>query len=208
MALPDQIELLCLAIQKKASDEAEKILSEARQRHDDMIRGALEDIERQIEQKKDELRKKAYQDARRKIDAAELKGRRKVMALREDVFSETLSIVRQRLDALRGHSAEYKSVLEAMIRKALGILGSRGIAVRCAGPDRGTVQEVIAGMSEESGAEIELDSSPAEISGGLIASTPDGRQLVDLSFDALLKEMEPEMRKILASAVFEGVDSG
>ena len=81
MALPDQIELLCLAIQKKASDEAEKILSEARQRHDDMIRGALEDIERQIEQKKDELRKKAYQDARRKIDAAELKGRRKVMAL-------------------------------------------------------------------------------------------------------------------------------
>jgi len=204
MALPDQIELLCLAIQKKASDEAERIMSEAKERHDDMVRGALEDINRQVEQKKDELRKKAYQDARRKIDAAELKGRRKVMALREEVFSGTLSIVRQRLDAMKGHSEEYKKVLEAMIGKAMGILRSKAVVVRCSGPDHGIVQEVISGMSGESGIEIGLDSRTAEISGGLIVSTPDRRQLVDLSFEALLKEMEPEMRRIIATSVFEG----
>ncbi len=210
MALPDQVELLCMAVQKKAAAEAEKILKDAEARHEQIVQQGIFKIKRQQEQEKLQLKRKAFQDARRKVDAAELKARRMVMATREEIFSRVMEDGRRRLQELKQDRKEYGRLLEGMIRKAAGVIlgeGAGGLEIRSSARDRDVLEEVIRGLPQELAGRVALSESPAEIDGGIMAYSQDGKQLVDLSVQAILSRIEPEIRRKVAEKLFKEAGS-
>ncbi len=206
MALPDQVELLCMAVQKKAQEQAEKILEDARRRHERMVQDGISRIKVEQEQQKQELRRRAYQEARRKVDAAELRGRRMVMAARERIFQQVLDSGRKRLRELAAQGESYKKLLEAMIERAAGVImatGEGGMEIRCRKEDMKMVEEILTELSPRFSARLILSSQPVDIDGGIIALSEDGKQLVDLSFSTIVSRIEPEIRASVAESLFK-----
>ena len=207
MALPDEVELLCMAVEKMAASEVEKILEEARLRHDRLVRQRMEQIKREQEEQKLYLKRQAFQDARRKVDAAELKARRMVMATREEIFSRILDHGNQRLQDLRKDRKRYVELLQAMVKKASAIIleaGSKAVEIRCASQDAQAAEEAVKNLPEDLRGRVNLSAEPAVIQGGIMAYSLDGKQLVDLSFETVLKRIEPDIRAMAAQRLFKG----
>ena len=210
MALPDQVELLCMAIQKKASAETERILQDARARRDRLVQQGIQEIRRQQEQQKLQLKRQAFQDARRKVDAAELKARRMVMATREKIFDQVLSEGRKKLQELLQDRQEYSRLLRGMIQKAADIIlgsGGKGLEIRCRQEDRDIMEDVIRDLPSPLSGKVTLSARPADIPGGVMAFSQDGKQLVDLSFGSILSRIEPEIRSVVAEMLFKEAGS-
>ncbi len=206
MALPDQVELLCMAVQKKAAAEAEKIMQDAGEKHDRTIQRGIEQRKRQQEEQKLKLRKKAYQDARRQIDAAELKARRMVMATREQIFSRVMEGGRKKLMQIKENREEYEKILLGMMKKAAGMIlgaGSQGLEIRCSRPDRDVVSEAAGKLPDELKDKVRLSEKSADIEGGIMAFSQDGKQLIDLSFGAVISRIEPDIRAAAADRLFK-----
>ncbi len=211
MALPDQVELLCMAVEKMAAAEVEKIVQDARDRRDRILQERIEQIRREQEEQKIYLKRRAFQDARRKVDAAELKARRMVMATREEIFDRIMENGRHRLQELREDSAAYARLLDGLIRKAAGIIleaGSRGVDIKCRQQDRTAAEEAISALPDDIRGKITLSREPVAIEGGIMAFSKDGKQLVDLSFEAILKRIEPDIRAMTADRLFKGIGTG
>jgi len=205
MALPDQVELLCMAVEKMATAEAKKILEEARSRHDRMLRQQMNHIKMEQEEQKLYLKRQAYQDARRKVDAAELKARRMVMAAREEIFSRILEDGKKKLDEIRKDSSRYVELLVDMISKAARIIlgaGGTGIDIRLSARDLDLSRRIMDSLSPELKEHVKISDKPAEIQGGIMAFSRDGKQLVDLSFEAIIERIEPVIRAMAAERLF------
>jgi len=210
MALPDQVELLCMAIQKKASAETERILQDARARRDRLVQQGIQEIKRQQEQQKLQLKRQAFQDARRKVDAAELKARRMVMATREKIFDQVLSEGRKKLQELLQDRQEYSRLLRGMIQKAADIIlgsGGKGLEIRCRQEDSDIMEDVIRDLPSPLSGKVTLSARPARYPGGVMAFSQDGKQLVDLSFGSILSRIEPEIRSVVAEMLFKEAGS-
>ncbi len=207
MALPDQVELLCLAVQKRAAQEAQKILSEARAKRERLIQRGIQQIEREQEEQKLKLKRTAFQDARRKVDAAELAARRMVMATREKIFKQIMQQGWQHLEKIKADKSEYARILAGMMQKASDVIlrtGSKGVLFRCSPQDMAIAKEAIKELPKEVSGKVSLSREAANISGGIMAYSEDGKQLIDLSFEAILKRIEPEIRAIAADKLFTG----
>ncbi len=204
MPIPDQIELLCLAIQKKAGGQAEKIISAA----EDAARRRLEAERRRLamemEQKKTLLAQQAHQEARRILDAAELKSRRAIMAAREEIYQMVLEQGRRVLEELQEDEGRYGKVLESMVKRAAGLLPGSELEIRASERDIAFIKRQLEALQRAAGRKVKVSAQPAAISGGIIASSPEGKMLVDLSFEALFRKIEPDLRDVVASRVFHG----
>ena len=206
MALPDQVELLCMAVQKKAAAEAEKFIKDAGEKHDRTIQYQIEQGKREQEEQRLQIRKKAYQDARRQIDAAELKARRMVMATREEIFNRVMEGGRKKLMQIKENREEYEKILIGMMEKAAEMIlgaGGQGLEVRCSSRDRDVLAEAAGNLPDELRNKVRLSERSADIEGGIMAFSQDGKQLIDLSLDAILSRIEPDIRAAVADKLFK-----
>ncbi len=207
MALPDAVELLCLAVGKRAASEAEKIREQAGSEYERLVEQGRQQLKREFEDKKLRLKRQAFQDARRVVDAAELRSRRMVMAVREEILDAVIRAGRQGLEAMREKEpGSYVELLQGMITNALDIMKDvRGsVVIRGAGRDREYISQAVSVLPQEVRGRLKVSEDPVDISGGILAAADNGRQLVDLSFDTVLKRMEPQIRALVSERLFRG----
>jgi len=210
MPLPDNIELLCLAIKKSATSQGEKMLEKAKEEAQRILSIGLKEAEGKLEAKRLELKRQAFQEARRITDGAELAARRMIMAAREEIFKEVMDKARDILFETREKPETYKAMVKSMIVNALSVLAGKGegkLLVQAPQGDIPVVKEAAREAEKESDLVVEVDEQPAEIEGGILIFSPDRRRMVDFSFDALLKRLEPEIRVLVAEKVFSGEGS-
>ncbi len=210
MPLPDNIELLCLAIKKRATSQGEKILEKAKKEAQRILSSGLREAERELEAKRLELKRQAFQDARRITDGAELAARRMIMAAREEIFKKVMDKARDLLFETREKPEEYKDMVKSMIVNALSVVASEGegkVVVQAPQRDIPVVKEAAREAEKDSGFQIQVDEQPTETEGGILVFSLDRRRMVDFSFDALLKRLEPEIRALVAEKVFSGEGS-
>ncbi len=206
MPLPDHIELLCLAIRKKAESQAEKIIQEAQKRADRMIAKGLQDLDRQIEAKKLSLKRQAFQESRRKTDSAELEARRLVMAAKEDIFKQALEKAQKILLDIKKQKNTYKDILKEMIRSACAILGvsdGSSFIVQCSKEDAPLVEQAAREVEQDIHCKIATEIN-SEIDGGIVVMSQDKSRMVDMTFGALLKRLDPQIRRLVAQKIFVG----
>ncbi len=210
MPLPDNIELLCLAIKKRATSQGEKILEKAKKEAQRILSSGLREAERELEAKRLELKRQAFQDARRITDGAELAARRMIMAAREEIFKKVMDKARDLLFETREKPEAYRDMVKSMIVNARSVVAGEGegkVVVQAPQRDIPVVKEAAREAEKDSGFQIQVDEQPAEIEGGILVFSLDRRRMVDFSFDALLKRLEPEIRALVAEKVFSGEGS-
>ena len=210
MPLPDNIELLCLAIKKRATSQGEKILEKAKKEAQRILSSGLREAERELEAKRLELKRQAFQDARRITDGAELAARRMIMAAREEIFKKVMDKARDLLFETREKPEAYKDMVKSMIVNALSVVAGEGegkVVVQAPQRDIPVVKEAAREAEKDSGVEVQVDEQPTETEGGILVFSLDRRRMVDFSFDALLKRLEPEIRALVAEKVFSGEGS-
>ena len=203
MALPDQVSLLCRAIQKKGQAEAEKILTHATEQAQSIVRDAEEKVQSELGRHLATRKKDAFQQAGRLRDGAGLKARQLLLqakeALMEDLFQEAL----QRLEHKR-EEAGYTEFLQSLALQAVRELPTDKVWIQVRADDQPLVTERFCReLSRLSGQTVELLPEPAEITGGCLAYSSDKRILVDFSFSALLSRGRPQLRYLLAVAMLE-----
>ena len=206
MPLPDHIELLCLAIRKKAESQAEKIIQEAQKRAERMVSKGLQELDRQIEAKKLSLKRQAFQESRKKTDSAELEARRLVMATKEDIFKQALERAQKTLLGLKKQKTAYKNIIKEMIHSACTILGvaeDSSLIVQCSKEDKQLVEQAVKEVEQDIHCKIAIEIN-SEIDGGVVIMSQDKSRMVDMTFGALLKRLDPQIRRMVAQKAFVG----
>ncbi len=197
-----------------------RILSQARERADEMIRGAeerAEAVERQARNAAEGIRRAVVAEAesaarreRRRSEAtAHLEAKRRLLVAREELITRALARAHQ---ALLGELTlqERRAALEKMIFEAgLALAGGR-LTVQTSPADAALLAPaLIAGLQgrlAQAGAPGELaPGSLVDIAGGAIVSKDGGRVIFDNSFEARLARLGPTLRndiwQVLAGSV-------
>ena len=203
MALPDQVSLLCRAIQKKGQAEAEKILARAREQAQGIVRDAEGKVHEELEQHLAEKRKNAFQQARKLKDGATLKARQLLLQAKEELMQELFLEAREQLESMRDE-AGYPELLQSIALQAIRELPGEEVWIQVRKDDQSLVSETFCGnLSRLSDHMVDLFPEPAAISGGCLVYSFDKRVLVDFSFSALLSRAKPRLRELLAKEMLE-----
>ncbi len=202
MPLPDQLSLLCIAVEEKARVEAGALIDEARKNADKIIQSAKQDMKLRLEHRLVTERENAAREASRIVDAAELKARQFILHGKKQILSMLIEDAAKRLDRIRSGAVpgfSYEELLKTLaVRAVSGIPGEKAV-LKVNEQDREFfTSAMISDISRETGKEITLSPEAAVIRGGCMAYSLDSRQMVDCSFDALLKEAEPALMELLA----------
>ncbi len=203
MALPDQVSLLYRAIQKKGQTEAEKILAQAREQAQTIIRDAELKVQGELEKHLAEKRQDAFQQARRLKDGASLKARQLLLQTKEELMQELFEEARLQLESMRG-DAGYPKLLQSIALQAISELPGEKMWLQVRQEDQSLVNETFRrDLLRISERRVELFPEPAVISGGCLVYSSDKKVLVDFSFSALLSRAQPQLRELLFKELLE-----
>jgi len=203
VALPDQVSLLCRAIQKKGQAEAEKILARAGEQAQGIVRDAEGKVHEELEQHLAEKRKNAFQQARKLKDGATLKARQLLLQAKEELMQELFLEAREQLESMRDE-AGYPELLQSIALQAIRELPGEEVWIQVRKDDQSLVSETFCGnLSRLSDHMVDLFPEPAAISGGCLVYSFDKKVLVDFSFLALLSRAKPRLRELLAKEMLE-----
>lgn len=204
MALPDQLSLLCRAIQEKGQREAKKIRARTQKLAEGLLHSAEEQVRRELEQHLSEKRQSAFQQARQVKDGANLQASRLLLQTKEAILLELFLESRQTLEKM-AEEPHYPEMLRALVLQAMAELSRKECLVQVRQADQPLFSEQFCrDLAQESGCRVELMARPAEISGGCLVYSHDQRVLVDFSFSTLLIRAEPRLRDLLAADLLMG----
>jgi len=203
VTLPDQVSLLCRAIQQKGRSEAKEILSRAAQQAERIVRDAEEKVHSEFEQRLAQKRQAAFGLARQLKDGANLKTGQQILLAKEALLQELLLETRQHLMGMRD-GTEYPDILQSLILQAVAELPEEQCWVQVRESDHAFFSDAFyQDLMQQVGRKVELMTEPADISGGCLIYSFDKRILVDFSFTALLSRAQPRLRELLASELLE-----
>jgi vacuolar-type H+-ATPase subunit E/Vma4 len=203
MALPDQVSLLCRAIQKKGQTEAEEILVRAREQAQHIVGDAKETVHSELEQHLTRQRQDAFQQAARLKDGATLKARQLLLQAKEELMQELFREASQRLESMR-EEAGYPELLQSIVLQAIRELPGKQVWIQVRKVDQSLLSETFCrNLTRLSGRRVDILPEPAAITGGCLAYSSDKRVLVDFSFSAILTRAQPQLRELLAKEMLE-----
>ncbi len=198
MPIPDQIALLCTAIEDAARKEVEGILEKARARADEQIEKVRSEVNSRLHARIDRERQEAAVEARRITDAAELRARQLVLKEKKRILSSLKESAVRRLRSIRSEPG-YKGLLISLAAGGIRQLQSDTCIVQVNSQDMGVMDSgVLASIASETGRKVRLADKPASMSGGCRVFSEDMRQMVDCSFETLLNSAEPLLMELLS----------
>ncbi len=203
MPLPDEIELLCMTVQKKAEKEAQAIIDSARKRAETLLQNARNQAKRLLEQKKHAAQREVLQQARKVIDSAELRARKRILSAREEIFKNVLDGWLKNLVSIKEDESAYLGLIKKMLKKASNSLPDGALNIKVAIGDVAFFKRHLKELEGDLNRKINLDDETVPISGGLLAYSSDRKVLLDLSFESILRSIEPNVRKMVAEKIFE-----
>ncbi|OIO24504.1 hypothetical protein AUJ65_01100 [Candidatus Micrarchaeota archaeon CG1_02_51_15] len=130
----------------------------------------------------------------RKISTARLKARKEIANARNSIVDEAMLELKKELKSLAddsGRKSEYKQVFSALAKQASEEIGANAV-LHCRKAD--------VALAKSFGKVGE----PIECIGGVIASTQDGLEIADNTFEALLEENSDVLRAEAHKRIFGG----
>ena len=203
MPLYDQVELLCQEILTQGKQEAEKIVSQAREKADQLV-AAEEALGREaLRRANEELRAQALLTARNLVDRAALESKRRIAEAKETLLGEIFKLGMERLQAFR-HKADYPDWLRRLLLKALHELTGEGLRI-LANPEEAKwlTAELLTEVGQETGAHLELELNTEVPPGGFIAVRGDGRMRLDQTFQGIINRQMERLRTAIARKLWE-----
>ena len=203
MPLYDHVELLCQEILTQGKREAEKIVSQAREKADHLVAAEEARGREAMRRANEELRAQALLTARNLVDRAALESKRRIAEAKETLLGEIFNLGMERLQAFR-HQADYPDWLRRLLLKALQELTGEGLRI-LANPEEAKwlTAELLTKVGQETGAHLELELDAEVPPGGFIAVREDGRMRMDQTFQGIINRQRERLRTEIAQRLWE-----
>ncbi len=198
-------ELIIQEINREAEQKIQYILSEA-QREAERLK---EEAKKRAEAKAEWILRKAKTQAeiekQRIIANAKLEVRKRKLAVQEELISQVIESLKERLANLP--EDEYFPMLVELTVKAVEELGVDKVVVRS---NERTLKLIVERLTEfreklkeALGKDVEvIIGEPVQTIGGVIVESADGKVRVDNTFEARIERFESELRATIAKALF------
>lgn len=177
------------AILKDARAEGEGALQKAEAELEAELARVRSEGEARVAAAEDEARKIVEAERRERLSWAKLEAKRVLADAREDAANEALESIIERMKLYTGSPA-YAKLMKAKIADAVKEVGGRAVV---------HVRRVDRKLLEVPGADMAGD---ADIIGGAIVESKDGRLRIDLSMEAFLEAKRDFLRKAIYAALF------
>jgi vacuolar-type H+-ATPase subunit E/Vma4 len=198
MPLYDQVELLCQAISTQAGDEAEKIRARAREEADRRLSDAEARYQEVLAQTRVEVEGQARLDARSSIDRAALESKRKVFEIKETWLNEIFFQAQDRLQAFR-QTPDYRDWLLRSLAGALQQLeGDQFQVMANPAEEPWLIPEPIQTVSQEHACQLTFTADPDLPPGGFVVVRADGRVRFDQTFKGIIDRGREALRAEIA----------
>jgi vacuolar-type H+-ATPase subunit E/Vma4 len=204
MPLYDQVELLCQAILTQGRQEADKIVSQAREQAESLVAAEEARGREEVRRAGEEVRAQALLNARNLVDRAALESKRRIAEAKEALLEEIFKLGQERLQAFR-QSADYPDWLRRMLLKAHNELAGERLRLR-ANPEeaRWLTEAFLEEADREMGARLELELDAGVPAGGFIALREDARLRLDLTFPGIINRRREHLRTEIARKLWGG----
>lgn len=191
-------------IEDEADKEAESILDRARKKADEIHEEAREEIRNEIAERRKKLDRDAKNLRNVYISDGKRKSRQAILSAKEELIWDVISGVRKHMQEMEGD--ELEGFLNPMFEKARRSLGNDMIVY----PVRKRDMEILKGR-QKMGTVLEeggIDETAVrrfkghDLLGGFIASSGDGRKVLDMTFCGVLNRDEENIREVIARTLF------
>ncbi len=172
----------------KTRRQGEARVAEAKAKAEQELKKAEEMWKKKMEQAMAKIEKRLEEERREKISWAHLEERRMLSEARDDILKQAMDMLLEELQAFT-KSRKYSHVLKILTERALKELPDGIIHVKEG--DKKHFRRVKNKVVED-----------ADIIGGVIVESKDGRVMVDHSFDMYLEKYKDMVRKELYKELF------
>jgi V/A-type H+-transporting ATPase subunit E len=204
MPLYDQVELLCQAITTQAGAEAEKIRARAREEADRRLSEAEARRQEVLAQTKAEVEAKAALDARSRIDRAELESKRRISQTKETALNEIFAQAQARLQAFR-ETPDYRDWLRRSLCDALQQLeGDQFQVMANLAEAKWLTPELFQEVSQEHACRLTFTAAVDLPAGGFVVVRADGRVRFDQTFQGIIDRGREALRAEIARKLWRG----
>lgn len=136
----------------------------------------------------------------------DLRARQYILKEKKAILADLMEDAAKRLQEL-AHAPEYPRILRELAARAVSALTGKVCLIQVNDRDRAFFSpEVLENLGSETGRRIRLMDKGAAIQGGCLVYGEDMRQMVDYSFETLLKGAESELMAIMAARFLEDED--
>lgn len=199
--------------EKGAKVLAEEILGEARREADRILKSAESERKTILESAKissreHELRMRRSTETRGEklreqiLAEGRMRAKRERLQRREDLIAQVFQEIRR---AVKKYVAtkRYEMDLVRLVQKACTGLDSPEIQIRARKRDLEVLEDKLEKISEKIEKKIVL-GKPITVLGGVVIGTPDGKVVIDETFDSRLERNKEKLRVEIAKALFQG----
>jgi len=191
-------------ILKDAATKAERIRKRAERDAKKLLGDAAKEAEAAGETILGVARRRGERAAQCVLATVDQEARGDLLAAQERELDKLFEAAGRRL-ADRS-ACDYPAVVAGLAAQAIQAMGADRVALELAEADRPMATEAwLAEVRRRVGRDVAVTVSqePAAIDGGVVVRSADGRLLYDNSFAARLRRLRPELRRELATKVFE-----
>jgi vacuolar-type H+-ATPase subunit E/Vma4 len=195
--------LLSEEILQDAHKKAERALKKADRRAQQVIADAEKDAEHALEQAREAAHRRAERIAHSIMATLEQEVRRNLLDEQEAELSRLFDTALEQLTDRSGY--DLADVLATLAAEAVAAMDADAVVLSLAAEDRPVAtDDWLAGVRQRAGRDVALsvDEAPANIGGGVVARSADGKQLYDNSFAARLRRLRPTLRQQIAAEAY------
>jgi len=204
--MQNNIEILSKVIMDDASRDVRSILDKARTESESITE---EGIRKAEELKRGAMKGKGQIDLlcnkAKAISLAEFQARSEILGRKEEILSGVLQQVQKAFFSLPDRE-DYPEIVKGLIIQAIKYLKEDGDAFVCRFNERDQSllsPQIFNDLGKGCDRALSLDTTPADIVGGVIVFRSDFRVLYDNSLEAVFERNRQQMRHMAAECIFE-----
>lgn len=195
-------------IQRRAQQESEKTLSEARKEAQRIINSSKDRSEKiRIEKIKPE----AATMRRKIIGSAELDGRKSIINAKEEILSKVFDFTEERLQKIaqgKDKGVNYEEIIFEMIKEAASKIDEDKLLIAGNKTDHSYLSSKLSSIKQKLGKELnrkfdlEIIKEPHNYTGGIIIYNADKTKIYNNTIEGRLLELQSRMRGRISKDLF------
>jgi len=199
----ESVNEICEQIREDGKREVDSILDKAGRTADGIMEKARTEGEKAAQEIMKDAEAKAQAIKKKILSSVALEAKREKLRLREELFEEVISLVKEKLARLR-ESKRYPEVLARLALEAIEALGRNEVTVYADRRDielvRDEVVPAIIGKVKEKGIAVDsitVSELERQVLGGLMVGATGGNVIYDNTFESRIYRMENDIRTIV-----------
>jgi len=190
------VEDILRALEDKAANRIEVVKTEAQQRVNEIMGEAEKDAAHTRRMRLKKIENSIRSESTSIVYSASLEAKNELIRAQEEVVDEAFKLAGERLSDLRDRD-DYPEVFEVLLDECLEYMDGE-ILLQVRKDDRTLLEKLMADKKVP----YRIAEAPLEASGGLIASSADGKVDIQNSFESRLSKAKEKMRLEVSNVLY------